>query len=42
MKPEMMNAGYPELDRFKEIVRKYNPDGKIHSNQSDRLFLTTN
>jgi decaprenylphospho-beta-D-ribofuranose 2-oxidase len=42
MKPEMMEAGYPELDKFKEIVRKYNPDRKIHSNQSDRLLLTTN
>ena len=42
MKPEMMRSGYPELYQFKEIVRKYNPDGKIRSNQSDRLFLTTN
>jgi decaprenylphospho-beta-D-ribofuranose 2-oxidase len=42
MKPEILQSGYPELNRFKEIVRKYNPDGKIHSNQSDRLFLTTN
>jgi decaprenylphospho-beta-D-ribofuranose 2-oxidase len=42
MKPEVLKSGYPELDKFKDIVRKYNPDGKIHSNQSDRLFLTTN
>jgi FAD/FMN-containing dehydrogenase len=42
MKPEILRKGYPGLDRFKEIVRKYNPDGKIHSIQSDRLFLTTN
>jgi decaprenylphospho-beta-D-ribofuranose 2-oxidase len=42
MKPEVMKSGYPELEKFKEIVRKYNPDGKIHSNQSDRLFLTIN
>lgn len=42
MKPEVLKSGYPELNKFKEIVRKYNPDGKIHSNQSDRLFLTTN
>ena len=42
MKPEILRQGYPELDRFKEIVRRYNPDGKIHSIQSDRLFLTTN
>ena len=32
----------PDLEKFKDIVRKYNPDGKIHSIQSDRLFLTTN
>jgi FAD/FMN-containing dehydrogenase len=42
MKPEILRGGYPGLDRFKEIVRKYNPDGKIHSIQSDRLFLTSN
>jgi decaprenylphospho-beta-D-ribofuranose 2-oxidase len=42
MKPEVLKSGYPELDKFKEIVRKYNPDGKIRSNQSDRLFLTIN
>ncbi|HEY4966920.1 MAG TPA: FAD-binding oxidoreductase [Puia sp.] len=42
MKPEVLKSGYPELNKFKEIVRKYNPDGKIHSNQSDRLFLTIN
>jgi decaprenylphospho-beta-D-ribofuranose 2-oxidase len=42
MKPEILRQGYPDLNTFKEIVRKYNPDGKIHSIQSDRLFLTTN
>ena len=42
MKPEILRQGYPGLERFKEIVRRYNPDGKIHSIQSDRLFLTTN
>jgi len=42
MKPEILRRGYPGLDRFKEIVKRYNPDGKIHSIQSDRLFLTTN
>ena len=42
MKPEVLQSGYPDLNRFKQIVRKYNPDGKIHSNQSDRLFLTSN
>ncbi len=42
MKPEILQHGYPDLKKFKDIVRKYNPDGKIHSIQSDRLFLTTN
>jgi decaprenylphospho-beta-D-ribofuranose 2-oxidase len=42
MKPEILRQGYPDLQKFKDIVRKYNPDGKIHSIQSDRLFLTTN
>ncbi|MEP6613899.1 MAG: hypothetical protein ABJA76_18480, partial [Mucilaginibacter sp.] len=40
MKPGMLVAGYPELDKFKSIVKKYNPDGKIRSAQSDRLLLT--
>jgi len=40
MKPSMLAAGYPELDKFKAIVKKYNPDGKIRSAQSDRLLLT--
>jgi decaprenylphospho-beta-D-ribofuranose 2-oxidase len=40
MKPEVLKNGYPELEKFKNIVKKYNPDGKIRSIQSDRLFLT--
>ena len=40
MKPEILEAGYPRLLEFKSIVEKYNPDGKIHSIQSDRLLLT--
>ncbi|WP_295795817.1 FAD-binding oxidoreductase [Mucilaginibacter sp.] len=40
MKPEMLVAGYPELEKFKSIVKKYNPYGKIRSAQSDRLLLT--
>ena len=40
MKPEMLLAGYPELEKFKSIVKKYNPEGKIRSAQSDRLLLT--
>ncbi|MDB5091640.1 MAG: FAD-binding oxidoreductase [Mucilaginibacter sp.] len=39
MKPGML-ANYPELGKFKSIVKKYNPDGKIRSAQSDRLLLT--
>jgi FAD/FMN-containing dehydrogenase len=42
MKPEILRQGYPGLKKFKDIVHKYNPDGKIHSIQSDRLFLTSN
>lgn len=40
MKPEMLKAGYPDLEKFKAIVKKYNPEGKIRSIQSDRLLLT--
>jgi decaprenylphospho-beta-D-ribofuranose 2-oxidase len=40
MKPEMLVKGYPELEKFKNIVKKYNPDSKIRSVQSDRLLLT--
>ncbi len=39
MKPGMLK-GYPELDKFKSIIKKYDPDGKIRSVQSDRLLLT--
>jgi FAD/FMN-containing dehydrogenase len=42
MKPEILQGGYPDLEKFKEIIKKYNPEGKIHSIQSDRLFLTAN
>src|SRR5665213_138464 len=42
MKPEVLQSVYPDLGKFKDIVRKYNPDGRIHSLQSDRLFLTSN
>lgn len=40
MKPEVLKAGYPRLEEFKRIIRKYNPKGKIRSTQSDRLQLT--
>jgi decaprenylphospho-beta-D-ribofuranose 2-oxidase len=41
MKPEMLVSGYPELERFKAVIKKYNPEGKIRSVQSDRLLLTS-
>lgn len=41
MKPSVLQAGYPRLDEFKAIVKKYNPVGKIRSVQSDRLLLTS-
>jgi decaprenylphospho-beta-D-ribofuranose 2-oxidase len=40
MKPEMLTGGYPELGEFKRIIKKYNPDSKFRSVQSDRLQLT--
>jgi decaprenylphospho-beta-D-ribofuranose 2-oxidase len=40
MHPDVLKAGYPHLDKFKEIVHKYNPAGKVRSTQSDRLLLT--
>lgn len=42
MKPEVLKAGYPRLEEFRQIVRKYNPLGKISSIQSRRLLLTDN
>jgi decaprenylphospho-beta-D-ribofuranose 2-oxidase len=42
MKPEVLQAGYPRLEEFKSIVKKYNPSGKISSVQSERLILTEN
>lgn len=42
MKPEVLRAGYPRLDEFRAIVKKYNPSGKISSIQSRRLLLTDN
>ncbi|HYE54632.1 MAG TPA: FAD-binding oxidoreductase [Chitinophagaceae bacterium] len=40
MKASMLQAGYPRLEQFKAIVRKYNPGKKLRSIQSDRLELT--
>ncbi len=41
MKPEVLSKGYPKLNVFMDIVKKYNPDAKLASVQSDRLLLTT-
>ncbi|HTI09454.1 MAG TPA: FAD-binding oxidoreductase [Puia sp.] len=40
MKPDILQAGYKDLPRFQSILRKYDPEGKIRSIQSDRLLLT--
>ncbi len=42
MKPDMLRAGYPRLAEFTDVVKKYNPNGKFRSIQSDRLLLTAN
>jgi FAD/FMN-containing dehydrogenase len=42
MRPEVLEAGYPELSKFKAILHKYNPSGKFRSLQSGRLLLTKN
>ena len=41
MKPEILEKGYPRLDEFKSIIRKYNPESKFSSLQSERLNLTS-
>ncbi|HEY4061593.1 MAG TPA: FAD-binding oxidoreductase [Puia sp.] len=40
MKPDVLQAGYPHLPRFRSILKKYDPQGRIRSMQSDRLLLT--
>jgi hypothetical protein len=42
MKPEVLQAGYPGLTRFREILERYNPGFRVRSVQSDRLSLTPN
>ena len=41
MKPQVLFKGYPRIEEFKAIVRKYNPSYKLSSLQSERLLLTT-
>lgn len=40
MKPEVLEQGYPGLDKFRDIVERYNPSAKFCSLQSERLLLT--
>lgn len=40
LSPEMVTSGYPELESFKTIVKKYNPNGLFKSNLSERLGIT--
>lgn len=40
MQPGILQAGYKGLPQFVETVKKYNPDSRIRSVQSERLFLT--
>ncbi len=41
MNPDILKAGYKKLPEFISIIKKYNPDKKFRSIQSDRLLLTT-
>ncbi|HUQ67227.1 MAG TPA: FAD-binding oxidoreductase [Flavitalea sp.] len=41
MKPEVLFKGYPRIEEFKSIIKKYNPSNKLSSVQSERLLLTT-
>lgn len=40
MKPDVLMKGYPRLEEFKAVIRKYNPAYKFSSAQSERLQLT--
>lgn len=42
MKPAAMEMGYPKLEEFKSIIKKYNGQNKFCSLQSERLLLTKN
>lgn len=41
MKATVLKEGYPRLDEFKQILKKYDPNSKFHSLLSDRLLLTS-
>ncbi len=38
MNRKMMNSGYPELEKFNQLINTYNPQHKFSSVQSKRLF----
>ena len=42
MKPEIMEKGYPNYNEFIRILRRYDPQQKFRSMQSDRLHITAN
>ncbi|MBS1724631.1 MAG: FAD-binding oxidoreductase [Armatimonadetes bacterium] len=39
MKPEAFRAGYPRIDEFCDIRKRYDPEGKFDSNLASRLGL---
>lgn len=41
MKPEIFWNSYPNAQKFHDLVKKYNPDYKFRSLQSDRLEITS-
>lgn len=41
MKPEIFWNSYPNAQKFYDLVKKYNPDHKFRSLQSDRLEITS-
>ena len=40
MKPAVFSSGYPRINEFRAVLKKYNPDSKLRSLQSDRLLLS--
>jgi len=40
MQKEVFQKGYPNLERFRQIIKRYNPDFKWKSIQSDRLAIS--
>lgn len=42
MKPEIFWKSYPRATEFKALLKKFNPDFKFRSLQSDRLGITNN